>query len=302
MAPRKIIHKNGKIDSEEQEELTTSLTNNDETNSNNTLTNDDKNVNEYIENCRKYDIQIDPSIVISLKTGWDILQPALSFSEGGLLPLLDILKNNKLVKRLNFSTSRYYDSRYRTYGNGNSNARLLKYILHSNHIITDLNLSSSGLNDDGISEIAEGLKYNKSIININLSYNNFGEKGAEQLRESLLINNHVKHIDLSNNALGFRSINNLVCSCKLKRSNLNIITNGNYVFEEILNSVSHGICFIISIIGACLLVTEAADEVTYSPYHFWSCVLYSFSLTFLFLSSCLYHSFFMLPQGQYNII
>jgi predicted membrane channel-forming protein YqfA (hemolysin III family) len=43
-----------------------------------------------------------------------------------------------------------------------------------------------------------------------------------------------------------------------------------------------------------------AAETSYTDYHFWACVLYSFSLMFLFLSSTLFHSFFMLPQSEYK--
>lgn len=48
------------------------------------------------------------------------------------------------------------------------------------------------------------------------------------------------------------------------------------------------------LIGANMMITDAL-EVYKTDYHFWACVLYSFALMFLFLSSCLYHSFFMLP-------
>ena len=189
-----------------------------------------------------------------------------------------------------------YDSRYHSSGNGNSNARVLRYILEVNKNIEDLNLSSMGLDDEGIMEIAAGIKVNDSIKAINLSYNNFGEIGTEKLKLALIENQSIRKLDLSYNGLGFQSINNLICACNGK-TNLNILTGGNYVFEEILNSVSHGVCFLVSIIGSCLLITEVANEKVYSPYHFWSCVLYSFCLMFLFLSSCLFHSFFMIPKG-----
>lgn len=256
----------------------------------------DQIVETYIKNCRYYDIKIDPSVVIALKTGWSILKPTNNFTEGALLPLMEILKTNKHVKKINFASSALYDSRYRSYENGNSNARVLKYILKENHMIKDVDLSYTGLGDDGIREVSEGIKVNKSIESINLSYNNFGEDGAEKLKDALLVNQSLLYVDLSYNALGFRSIDNLVRSCKYKRHAMVIHTNGNYVLEEILNSVSHGVCFLVSIVGSSQLITAAANEKTYTPENFWSCVLYSFSLIFLFLSSCLFHSFFMLPQ------
>ena len=71
-------------------------------------------------------------------------------------------------------------------------------------------------------------------------------------------------------------------------------TEGNYVFEEILNAVTHGFGFICSLVAAVLLLTEAAQK---SDYHFWPCLIYSISISFLFLSSTLFHSFFMLPAA-----
>ena len=37
----------------------------------------------YIANCAKFDVSIDPSVVIALKTKWPILQPSSQFGEGG---------------------------------------------------------------------------------------------------------------------------------------------------------------------------------------------------------------------------
>lgn len=73
--------------------------------------------------------------------------------------------------------------------------------------------------------------------------------------------------------------------------------DGNYVFEEILNSLTHGLGFIASIVGMILLMSAAAEPGT-TPYHFWSCLLFSLCLTILYLSSTLYHSFFMLPYAK----
>ena len=83
-----------------------------------------------------------------------------------------------------------------------------------------------------------------------------------------------------------------------------ILIEGNYAFEEILNSTSHGIAFLFSCLGCIILMSEAmADShgkekfVGEGP-RFWACAIYSFSLMFLFLSSSLYHSFFMLPTAS----
>ncbi len=36
----------------------------------------------YIVNCAKFDVNVDPSVVIALKTKWPILQPTSQFGEG----------------------------------------------------------------------------------------------------------------------------------------------------------------------------------------------------------------------------
>lgn len=137
------------------------------------------------------------------------------------------------------------DKRFRYAGNGNTNARILNYILKNNTSIEELNLSNTGLDDDGIGEICDALSINKSITKLNISRNYFSALGAERLRKLLAENKTLKFLDLQNNALGFQSIQGLTCYC----DKLQINTLGNYVFEEILNSVSHGIGFLLAIIG-----------------------------------------------------
>ena len=44
-------------------------------------------------------------------------------------------------------------SRFRSGGNGNSNARVLNTILKKNTVIEEVNLSFTGLDDDGIEEV-----------------------------------------------------------------------------------------------------------------------------------------------------
>lgn len=246
---------------------------------------------EYILNCAKFDLKVDANVVIALKTRWEILKPTQQFNEGALLPLMGILDKDKTITKLNLSGVSMQDSRYRAAGNGNSNARVLRSILERNKYIQEIDLSNTGMSDEGIHELCDALKANKTLMKLNLSGNYFGEEATMLLNKALLENSSLKYLDISRNALDFSSINAIMCSCT--KLGVVVRADGNYVFEEILNSVSHGFGFILSLIGAVLLMTEAAQR---SDYHFWPCFLYSFSLCFLFLSSTLYHSFFMIPS------
>lgn len=66
---------------------------------------------EYLENCRKYDLKVDASVLISLKTGWNIFQPTKLFSEGAMLPLLGILEKSDFISKLNLSNITMHDTR-----------------------------------------------------------------------------------------------------------------------------------------------------------------------------------------------
>lgn len=99
--------------------------------------------------------------------------------------------------------------------------------------------------------------------------------------------------------IGLRST--LFQPCQFRNAPFSIpaiaLSTGNYVFEEILNSLTHGLGFIASVVGTLLLMSAASAPGT-TPYHWWSCLLFSLSLMMLYISSSLYHSFFMLPHAK----
>jgi len=252
----------------------------------------------YVKNCRMLDLNIDPGVVISLRTRWKIMQPTKKLGEGGLLPLMGILDNSDHIKKLNLNRTCMSD-RYKSAGNGNSNARVLNLMLRKNTAITDLDLSNTGIDDDGLEEICESLKHNKSITNLDLARNHFTSLGADHLRKALAENKGIKKLDITFNSLGYHTINQLQCACIPNGIDMNI--RGNFVFEEVLNSVSHGVGFLLSVVGAILLMTESMANHS-TDYHFWACFLFSFSLMFLFLASTLFHSFFMFPHASFVLL
>lgn len=65
----------------------------------------------YIQNCKKFEITVDPSVLITLKTGWSLLQPSRKFTEGSMLPLMNILDEYPSLTRLNLSNMTMQDSR-----------------------------------------------------------------------------------------------------------------------------------------------------------------------------------------------
>jgi len=247
----------------------------------------------YIENCQRFHVNVDPSVVITLKTSWHVLKPTKAFCEGSMLPLFDILSTNTFIKKLDLEGAGMVSNSNAGPGNGNSNARILGLILRKNTTITELNLSRTGLDDDGVIEVCKGLGANPAVRRLRLARNNFGERGAEAVRAALAANGSLEWLDLSRNALGFTSVHRLMsCPCnRLRKKDMDI--EGNFVFEEVLNAMSHAIGFVAAAIGAATLLGEA--YATGSARHIWACAIYSSCLMFLYISSTLYHSFFMLP-------
>jgi hypothetical protein len=66
----------------------------------------------YIENCKRFELHVDPSVVIAFKTSWAILQPTKTFSEGSMLPLIEILRDSQTISKVNLSNVAMHDSRY----------------------------------------------------------------------------------------------------------------------------------------------------------------------------------------------
>lgn len=66
---------------------------------------------KYISNCKYFNVAIDPSVVIALQTGWQILHPSCRFTEGSMLPLKNILEEDQLIRKLNLSNVGMQDSR-----------------------------------------------------------------------------------------------------------------------------------------------------------------------------------------------
>jgi Leucine-rich repeat (LRR) protein len=147
-----------------------------------------------------------------------MLQPTKYFSEGAMLPLLGVLDQNTHIRNLNLAETAMQDSRLRFSGNGNSNARVLNFILRKNTSIEELNLSNTGLDDNGLKELAEAIRVNSTLKTLNISGNYFGNSspcffslfhscegltGARALVDALSGNTSLITVDISRNALSY---------------------------------------------------------------------------------------------------
>eukprot|EP00956_Cyclotella_meneghiniana_P038889 scaffold161701_cov28-Cyclotella_meneghiniana.AAC.1 len=71
---------------------------------------------------------------------------------------------------------------------------------------------------------------------------------------------------------------------------------GNLIFQEVMNCVTHGVGILLAILATFILSHEVKGK---PRAHVISCAIYSTSLIVLYLSSTLYHSFFALQRTRY---
>lgn len=178
--------------------------------------------------------------------------------------------------------------------------------------IVTLNLSSQKIGSTGALALAAAVRKNKNVKELLLHNCWLRAKGGIIFAE-LLAEKPQSHaltlLDLSNNMIPMQICVDIETSVGMKMtpeglekmSSTNdsdipvfpvmINTDGNRVFDEVLNAVSHGIAFIASIVGCVFLGLAVRSK---PAYYKWSVTLYLISLCGLFLASTLYHSFFSL--------
>jgi len=112
----------------------------------------------------------------------------------------------------------------------------------------------------------------------------------------------LREIDLSANRIGFYGVFSIEKALKrrmeLDETNepIEIDLEANMVFQEVMNTVTHGLGIALALIGTILLSERVRGK---SAVHVFSCAVFSISLVVLYLSSTLFHSFFALQRTRY---
>lgn len=243
---------------------------------------DNAAVQAYLDKCKKYEVTPAKEVLIALQTG----HPTLTVpSDASLLPLANILGENKTIKKLTIQCVKMkYD--------WNSNCLVLREICRDNTTIEELELSGIGIDEIGVEQLAIGLRENRSVKRVDLSRNCFGAEGANVLFTILRESTTLDELDVSFNNIGWGT------SVTMKRNMCcqKICTDGNYVLEEIYNSVSHGLGLIFSLIAGSLLIHVTQERG--SGRLIFGVWIYAVSLWMVFSSSMMYHSLFLLRRSQ----
>jgi ABC-type multidrug transport system fused ATPase/permease subunit len=154
--------------------------------------------------------------------------------------------------------------------------------------LEEIDLSRIGLGSKGVIEIGYGVKASQSIKTVILRGNPRGWGGFSDINfVKAVTDSNLLRLDLSENHLDFSTMN--LYKTHSKGRNLSVIDHGNYLFEEALNTLTHGIGAVLAFFGSIILLYQAYGQ---SRRVFYSSLIYSFTAVFLYSSSSIYHSSF----------
>jgi hemolysin III len=245
-----------------------------------------KTLNHSLENylllCKEYEVEPYPSaqIVFNNPQLTDRIHLGKDFDKGGLLPLVEVLKENKTIKVLDFRGAKI----------GSTGCIALRDLLEKNQTITSIDLTENRIDHHGIETLSHALKVNKTLKNLILRGNLISKQGSHALAKGLKSNTILKHVDVSNCFLGYQG-SDLIAKSANKECYVDI--HANYVREEAINSFTHFFGIVFSLFGGYFLIDVARK-------HTWAyligCCLFAFSLLMMYTSSVLAHSFFFMKK------
>jgi len=200
----------------------------------------------------------------------------LGFTSHGALSLAKALQTTKYIREV-------FLPRHRI---GPYGASVIFLACRQNKTIEDLNLRRCRIGergalafcelilDDMIHKTSKDKTAGRKLFNVNLSANQIGHQGTVAI-ENLLKERMADDIE--------------------KRCQIFINLDGNLVFPEIMNAVTHCIGVLLSLLGGHLMLQRVRDE---SLTHVISCSIFTCSLLALYLSSTLFHSFFTMVNTR----
>eukprot|EP00668_Euglena_longa_P041096 GGOE01054078.1.p1 GENE.GGOE01054078.1~~GGOE01054078.1.p1 ORF type:complete len:461 (+),score=104.40 GGOE01054078.1:114-1496(+) len=257
-------------------------------------------VRVYLAQCRMYQVDADAGVLLTLRFQLPDLRVSGSFSEKDMLPLADLLIGfgGKLahIRKLDFSLAGKEGNGLRSGGA----VALSKVLTMSNVEVVDLKIDRNRIGPYGAAVLAQAVPDSPVRI-LSMPLNFVGEAGAEAIAQHLLRSKKtaLQRLDLSLNNTGFAGVMHVTNALEFRQAEslppVAVEVEGNLVFPEVMNSVTHAVGLVLCIVGTVLLSLETAGR---STRHVAACTLYASTLCLLFTSSTLYHSFFALKRTR----
>jgi len=279
-------------------------------------------IGDYMCFCRFYNVHYNSGILTAIRFSSPSLRPTGSFHDTDMLALVELLLHHgndalKHISRLDFSIAskegRHIHNK-KLLGFTSHGALSLAKALQTTKYVREVFLPRHRIGPYGASVLFLACRQNKTIEDLNLRRCRIGERGALAFCELILndmshktskdktVGRKLFNVNLSANQIGHQgtiAIENLLKERMTddieKRCQIFINLDGNLVFPEIMNAVTHCIGVLLSLFGGHLMSQRVRDE---SLTHVISCYIFTGSLLALYLSSTLFHSFFTMVNTR----
>jgi hemolysin III len=284
-------------------------------------------IGQYLSLCKSFGVSVDPAIVTGIYTKWETLRvTAKNPSDPSLLPIVFCVSNYPLLRELQIGTHVSVAHR----GDGNWICRGLSVGLPKLTNLTVLDLQRLGIDGVGLSQLSHAICQLPNLTDLILRHNYLGindgtaalveivQKGPQSLR----------FIDIACNSLGYMNVRRIELAAEKARNcpvELHIVDDeprsrtvspdarkeakkkhhhgccyeidveGNFVVEEVWNSVIHGLGAVLALIGTLDLTNKTKGQ---PDQVWWACLVYGLSATILFTASTLYHSTFLHERAR----
>lgn len=259
---------------------------------------------EYRTACSLYGGEMNAGVMTTLRFQLPSMRVTSPFGDRDMLALTELLLRHcngrlRYLHRLDFAQSPSLPPNHRL---GSHGAIALAKVMSQSQYIHRVSLENNPIGAYGASALFIAAAQNDTWRKVGLRRCNIGSRGARVCAELIITSSEcaLVELDLSVNHIPFPAILEIEEALS-RRNKLNLPPmildlEGNLVFQEVMNGVTHGLGVILAIVGAWLL----SDRVRGRPHRYViSCAVYSTSLLALYTSSTLYHSFFALRYTKW---
>ena len=264
---------------------------------------------DYKAACQLYECATgpNPGVLTTFRYQLPSLRTIPPFQDSDMLALAEVLLKYgngplKFIRRLDFSKSNKVRG-----GMGSHGALALAKVLQTSlaHHVTHVDLQRNWIGPYGATAIFLAIANSGSsaLEHLSMRQCRIGQRGALALAAYIVPSTTTKltWIDVSTNHCGYQGCVAIARAFQERNQNgllptMTIDLDGNHVFQEIMNSVTHGLGVLLAFIGAYIMSSSVQGK---SAWHTASCGIYSTSLVVLYTSSTLFHSFFVLRYTQW---
>lgn len=245
----------------------------------------------YLDSCKAYGVQPSADVLNQLNVGVQKLSVRSQFGNLDLRALVMLLLDQdglylSRMRSLDFS---------RAHLDASGMLIIAQLLMHPSCVLEELDLSFQDVGIEGACAVGSAVRVSRTMQTLRMHSCYLLDEGGQVMLD-LMRNTSLQTLNLENNIIAY-----VTCQAILevaKETAIDVVLDGNLVYDEVLNATTHGIGVCLGIAGMVLLLIKVKDKPSYYKI---SIAVYSVSATMLYLFSTLYHSLFATGRATVEI-